>query len=103
MDFPGKSTEVGCHSLFQRISLIQGPNPHLLFCGGLYRWVSRKALEPPAVVHSAPSRVKWTSLLSAAFHFFLCIPLFALSSKLQAPFFLSFFPLLKLDLRKIID
>ena len=29
-DFPGKNTEVGCHSLLQGIFLIQGSNPRLL-------------------------------------------------------------------------
>ena len=35
MDFPGKNTGVGCHSLFQGIFLTQGLNPGLLHC----RWI----------------------------------------------------------------
>ena len=31
-DFPGKNTEVGCHSLLQRIFLTQGLTPGLLHC-----------------------------------------------------------------------
>ena len=31
-DFPGKNTEVSCHSLLQRIFLTQGSNPDLLHC-----------------------------------------------------------------------
>ena len=32
MDFPGKNTGVGCHSLLQGIFLTQGSNPGLLHC-----------------------------------------------------------------------
>ena len=32
MDSPGKNTGVGCHSLPQRIFLIQGSNPGLPHC-----------------------------------------------------------------------
>ena len=32
MDFPGKNTGVGCHSLLQRIFPIQGSKPGLLHC-----------------------------------------------------------------------
>ena len=35
--FPGKNTEVGCHSLLQGIFLTQGGNPSLLSCIG--RWI----------------------------------------------------------------
>ena len=31
MDYPGKNTRVGCHTLLQGVFLIQGSNPHLLY------------------------------------------------------------------------
>ena len=42
---PGKNTGVGCHALFQRMSLTQGPNPCLL---SLLNWqVGSLPLVPP--------------------------------------------------------
>ena len=49
---PGKNTEVGCHSLLQRIFLVQEWNPSLLHCSWIFYLLIQQGRQPVQIINN---------------------------------------------------
>ena len=79
--FSGKNTGLGCHFLLQGMFLIQGSNPHLLYCNQI--WAMRKCIY---VNYGLPIYPSLPSPLRNTLVFYICVSLSALQISSSEPF-----------------